>query len=156
MSHREDYTLKVDKKVWNDKPSDDFLTPDHKLHKSTGEIVTGGDATFKAMREDIYAPFVEHLHDPQYLVSWDDGDEHEMLGVASLFYNLAVPGEGEKIKDRAGKSWDGAIPAAFNFRYVKNGKDGYKLSRTAIFNDPTAAMVGMLKRGMMKPEDLMK
>lgn len=98
----------------------------------------------------------QHLHDPQFLVAWDDGDETEMLGVASLFYNLAASGEGNKVKDRNGKEWDGMIPAAFDFRYVKDGKNGYKLSRTAIYNDPTAAVVGMLKRGMMKPEDLMK
>lgn len=126
------------------------------MHKSTGEVVTGGDASFKAMREEIYAPLGQHLHDPQFLVAWDDGDETEMLGVASLFYNLAASGEGNKVKDRNGKEWDGMIPAAFDFRYVKDGKNGYKLSRTAIYNDPTAAVVGMLKRGMMKPEDLMK
>ncbi|KAH7392327.1 hypothetical protein DE146DRAFT_790847 [Phaeosphaeria sp. MPI-PUGE-AT-0046c] len=157
MKWMENYTVEiVDKKVWNDKPSDDYLTSDHKLNKSTGEVVSGGDASFSAMRDEIYAPLAQHFHDPQYLVAWDDGDEHEMIGVASLFYNLAIPGDGNKIKDRNGKSWDGVIPAAFHFRYVKDDEHGYKLSRTAIYNDPTAAVVGMLKRGMMKPEDLMK
>jgi hypothetical protein len=153
---REYYTTEiVDRKAWNDQPSSKFLTPDHTLHKSTGETVSGGDASFAALRDEIYAPLSAHCHDPQFLVAWEDGSETEMLGVASLYYNLAVAGEGAKVKDRNGKEWDGVIPAAFSFRYVKEG-DGYRLRRTGIYNDPTGVVVGMLKRGMMKAEDLVK
>jgi hypothetical protein len=132
------------------------MTNDHKLHKSTGEVVSGGDASFASLKNEIYAPLKDHLHDPQYVVCWEVENGWEMLGVATLYYNLAVPGEGNKVKGRQGKEWDGAIPSAFDFRYVKQSDGGIKLSRTAIFSDPTAAVVGMLKRGMMKPEDLLK
>ena len=81
-----------------------------------------------------------------------------MMGYATLYWNLAVPGKTESgggVKDDQGNVWDGAGPAAFNFRYRKvNG--GIRLSKTEIAADPTAVVVGMLKRGVMKPEDLLK
>nr|GFD60684.1 hypothetical protein [Tanacetum cinerariifolium] len=74
------------------------------------------------------------------------------------YWTLAVPGKqesGDKVKDAEGNEWDGAMPAAFNFKYRKDG-DGIRMSQTEIAADPSATIVGMLKRGMMKPEDLMK
>jgi hypothetical protein len=157
MTHtREVYTNAVDRKVWDTDPSSNWLTSNHILHKSTGETVSGGDASWKSLREEIYAPFSQHLHDPQLLVAWETDGGWEMLGVATLYWNLVAPGEGAKTKDSAGKAWDGAGPAAFAFRYENQGDGGIRLSKTAIYGDPTAAMVGMLKRGMLKPEDLMK
>jgi hypothetical protein len=78
-----------------------------------------------------------------------------MLGQATLYWNLVAKGDGKGgVKDKSGKQWDGAGPAAFRFGYVK-GEDGIKLDRTEIMADSTAAVVTMLKRGMMKPEDLL-
>ena len=76
--------------------------------------------------------------------------------MATLYWNLVAPGEGAKVKGRDGKEWDGATPAAFNFRYVKQSDGGIRLGKSVTFGDPTSAVVMMLKRGMMKPEDLMK
>ena len=155
-SNREEYTNAVDCKVWDTEPSSTYFTPTHTLHKSTGETVSGGDASWSSLRTQVYAPFSQHLHDPQFFVVWETEDGWEMLGVATLYWNLVAPGAGAKVKGRDGKEWDGAGPAAFNFRYVKLEDGGIRLCRTAIYADPTVAVVGMLKRGMMKAEDLVK
>ena len=60
-----------------------------------------------------------------------------------------------KVKDKEGNEWDGANPAAFNFAYRKVD-GGIRLAKTEIAADPTATVVEMLKRGMMKAEDLLK
>lgn len=77
-----------------------------------------------------------------------------MFGVAHLWWTLAAPGDSAKVKDASGKEWDGVTPGAFKFDYVKEG-GSIKLVRTEIFSDPSQAMVYMLKRGMIKPEDLL-
>ncbi|KAM3416201.1 hypothetical protein BST61_g7807 [Cercospora zeina] len=104
----------------------------------------------------VYAPLKERKHDPCYGTAVQTGsDTWEMCGIATPYWNLQVPGQGHNIPDSSGKTWDGAIPSAFKFAYKKEG-DGFKVSRTEIFSDPSAAIVAMLKTGMMKPKDLMK
>jgi hypothetical protein len=132
------------------------LTSDHTLVKSTGENVSGGDASWSSFSKELYAPFAQHLHDPQFCVVWETENGWGMIGIATLYWNLVVSGEGSKVKDKNGKEWDGAGPAGFNFRYVKQNNGEIKLSRTEIVADPTPAVVTMLKRGMMKPEDLLR
>ncbi|KAK3110986.1 hypothetical protein LTR53_014188 [Teratosphaeriaceae sp. CCFEE 6253] len=122
-------------------------TADWTLQKSTGEVVEGAEKAWAALAE-VYAPFGAHVHDPVFLVCWETGKGWDMLGIASLWYNLQAPGEG-KIKGFGGKEWDG-------FSYVKGGKDGVELARTEIYSDPSAALVQMLKRGMLTPEQLMQ
>ncbi|KAH7067199.1 hypothetical protein FB567DRAFT_634795 [Paraphoma chrysanthemicola] len=156
MKWMENYTYACDRKAWNTEPASAYLTSDHTLQKSTGEIVSGGDASWSIFREELYAPMSAHCHDPTNLVCWENETGWEMLGVANLWYNLAVAGEGEKVKDKQGKEWDGVIPAAFDFHYVKQGDGSIKLGKTSIYSNPTGAVVGMLKRGMMKPDDLLK
>lgn len=73
-----------------------------------------------------------------------------------MYWNLVVPGDGIKIKDKFGKEWDGAGPGAYDFQFTKQADGGIKVSKIAMFLDPTAAVVMMLKRGMMKAEDLLK
>lgn len=156
MAWMEKYTYAVDAKAWNSEPFSNWFTPDSVLQKSTGEVVTGGEAAWKSLREEVYAPFAAHYHDAQFLVTWETETGWEMFGVAALHWNLAVPGDGgAKVKDAKGNEWDGVGPAAFNFHYRKTG-EGIRLSKTAIYADPTAAVVAMLKRGMLKPEDMMK
>jgi hypothetical protein len=117
--------------------------------------VSGGDAFFASLSKDVFAPFSEHLHDPEFLVVWETSDGWGMLGQATLYWNLAVKGDGTGgVKDKSGKQWDGANRTAFRFGYVKE-EGGIKLDRTEIMADSTAAVVLMLKRGMMKAEDLL-
>lgn len=153
---REEYANAVDAKAWDNEPYSKWLTSEHVLHKSTGEVVSGGEMSWATLSKGVYAPFKEHLHDPSLIVAWEVGDGWEMLGVATLYWTLVAPGDGSKTKDRSGKEWDGSSPAGFNFHYVKQSDGGIKLNKTAIYSDPSAAMVTMLKRGMMKPEDLLK
>ncbi|KAK3075491.1 hypothetical protein LTR53_001108 [Teratosphaeriaceae sp. CCFEE 6253] len=150
-------------------------TADWTLQKSTGEVVEGAEKAWVALAE-VYAPFAAHVHDPVFLVCWETAKGWDMLGIASLWYNLQAPGEG-KIKGFGGEEWDGVLPSeypqswhhrwegsvlircvpgAFKFSYVKGGKDGVELARTEIYSDPSAALVQMLKRGMLTPEQLMQ
>ncbi|KAF2132492.1 hypothetical protein P153DRAFT_393472 [Dothidotthia symphoricarpi CBS 119687] len=152
----EEYTNAIDAKAWDKEPYSNWLAADHKLIKSTGEAVSGGDASWSSLSKEIYAPLSEHLHEPQFLVIWEVKDGWEMIGVATLYWNIVAPSHGAGVKDRLGKEWNGAGPAAFKFHYVKQSDGGIKLAGTAIFADPTAAVVAMLKGGMMKPEDLLK
>lgn len=116
--------------------------------------MSGGFASWAALSKEVYAPFSSHLHDPYFAVTWENDNGWEMIGAANLYWNLAAPGDGAKVKDSQGKEWDGKGPAAFKFRYVKQADGGIKMGSTEIFADPTAAVVTMLKRGMMSPEDL--
>lgn len=77
-----------------------------------------------------------------------------MFGIATLYWTLAAPGSEAKIKGKDGKEWDGATPSAFKFKYVK-ADGGIKLAKTEIYSDPSAAIVKMLKRGMITGEQLM-
>jgi hypothetical protein len=45
----------------------------------------------------------------------------------------------------------------FQFEYVKDasGPEGFKMSKNTSFSDPTPAIVEMIKRGMLKPEQLL-
>lgn len=159
-ARREQYTNAVDAKAWDSEPSSNWMTSDHKLYKSTGELVSGGEASFFCLSKELYAPFSAHLHDPDLLVCWESDGGWEMLGVATVYWNLAVPSAAtstsEKIKDRTGKEWEGAAPGAFAFKYAKQADGGIKLAKSAIYTDSTKAVVEMMKRGMIKPDDLMK
>jgi hypothetical protein len=52
---------------------------------------------------------------------------------------------------------DEAIVAMFQFEYVKDASasGGFKMSKNRSFSDPTPAVVEMIKRGMLKPEQLL-
>lgn len=154
---REQYTYKIDAKAV-DEVKKDWMADDHFLIRSTGQKDTGAQASLDALFKEIYAPFSKHAHVPTHLVCYEVDDGWEMMGLATVYWNLAVPGKqesGEKVKDKQGNEWDGAMPGGFNFHYRKEG-GGIRVTKTEIAADPTAAVVGMLKRGMLKPEDLMK
>lgn len=134
------------------------MTSDHVLIRTTGQKDSGAQASVDALYKEIYAPFAKWVHIPQHLICYEVDDGWEMIGLATLYWTLAVPGKaesGEKVKDAEGNEWDGCNPASFSFRYRKDG-EGIRLAKTEIAADPTLAVVGMLKRGMMKAEDLMK
>lgn len=154
---REQYTYAIDGKE-REKVKNDWMDPDHVLTRSTGQKDKGADASVGALYNEIYAPFAKWSHVPEQLVAYEVDDGWEMIGLAMLYWTLAVPGKqesGSKVKDKEGNEWDGVTPASFVFGY-KKVDGGIRLKKTDITADPTAAVVGMLKRGMMKPEDLMK
>ncbi|KAF2629221.1 hypothetical protein BU25DRAFT_409129 [Macroventuria anomochaeta] len=157
MKWMEQYTLTYDSKAY-DEIKNNLLTDDHLLVRTTGQKHQGAQASADAMYKEIYAPFAKWSHVPYHIIAYEVDDGWEMMGLATLYWTLAVPAKqesGDKVRDAEGNEWDGANPAAFNFRYRKVG-DGIRLAKTEIAADRTAAVVGMLKRGMMKPEDLLK
>lgn len=155
---REQYTNAFDSKA-HDEILKNFMADDHFLVRTTGQKDHGAKASLDALSNEVYAPFAKYTHIPNHLITYEVDDGWEMMGYATLYWNLAVPGKTEsgdgKVKDAQGREWDGANPAAFNFRYRKVD-GGIRLCKTEIAADPTSAVVGMLKRGMMKAEDLMK
>ena len=127
-------------------------TADWTFQKSTGEKIEAGEKSWHKLRE-VYGPFSEHVHDPTFLLAWETSEGWGMIGLANLWWKLAVGGD-STIKGHGGKEWDGVTPSAFKFAYRKEGKE-IKLASTEIYSDPSAALVQMLKRGMLKPEQLM-
>jgi len=155
---REQYTAAFDSKS-HDELLNNLMTSDHLLVRTTGQKDEGAEASIAALSKEIYAPFAQYTHIPTHLVTYEVSDGWEMVGYATLYWNLAVPGKTEggetKVRDGQGREWDGCNPAAFNFKY-RRVDGGIRLCKTEIAADPTSAVVGMLKRGMMKAEDLMK
>ncbi|KAJ9639319.1 hypothetical protein H2201_008311 [Coniosporium apollinis] len=157
MAWMEKYTNMFDSRAAFDAPHSDWHTSDYTLHEANGTIVSGGEAGWAALK-NIYSPFSAHLHDPTFLIWWETEKGWEMIGQADMCANLAAPG-GQKKKDRNGNEWDVIIPSAFHFEYVKDDgaqHDGILLRRTEILADSGPAVVEMMKRGMLKPEELMK
>lgn len=156
MKWMEHYTKEIiDKRAW-DTPVSSYHTHAFSLQKSTGEVIHGAENAWKSLTQDVYAPFSSQCHDPTFAMVWEKENGWGMFGIANLYYNLVVPGDGEKVK-AVGSEWDGVVPAAFRFSYTHNGSgEDIKLEKTEIFNDPSAAIVMMMKRGMLKPDDLMK
>lgn len=155
MKWMEHYTTDIiDARKFDLATRESGLTDDWTLQKSTGEVIEGAEKAQAALKE-LYAPFSAHFHQPSYLVCWETERGWDMLGVANLWWTLVAPGKEEKMKGPDGKEWDGVTPSAFRFKYAKGGKDGVELYKTEIFSDPSAAMVKMLQRGMLKPEQLM-
>jgi len=153
---RESYTKAIDRKIWDTESCSEWLTSNHTLDKSAGGTVSGGDASWKALSEEVYGPFSEYLHDPHLLIVWETTSGWEMIGVATLYWNLKAPGDCTKTKDSTSKEWDGSSPAAFNFGFEKQSDGGIRIAKTASFANSTKAIGEMLKRGMLKPEDLTK
>lgn len=133
-------------------------TDDFVYQKATGELIQGGYAAIEALKE-TYAPFTENKHEPRCLSCWETDDGWEMMGEAMLFGDLQAPGEKDQIHaDANGRKWDLAIPSSFHFTYVKDPDarhDGIRLAKSVIYSDSFPAVKEMLKRGMMKPEQLM-
>ncbi|CAG5137076.1 uncharacterized protein ALTATR162_LOCUS35 [Alternaria atra] len=156
MKWMEDYINAVDAhKALDNEPYSNWVSSSHIFTKSTGETISGGAASWTTLGKELYTPFASHLHDPFLLLCWENEEGWEMFGAATLYWNLAVSGDGQKVKDRKGREWDGAGPASFKSTYVR--QDGeIRLAGTQIFADQTGAMRTMLKRGMLKREDLLK
>ena len=100
----------------------------------------------------VYAPFAAHLHDPEFLVSWETKDGYGMMGIASLYFNLHGPAP-EAVTGRDGKKWHGVVQAAYRFFYVKDN-EGFKMKETKIFADLGPVLKTMLQNKMIDGEGL--
>jgi len=159
LKFMEHFTVDIlDGRKWDSEPSS-FYCSDFILQKSDGTVIKGAEEGWAAVQQ-IYGPFTAQTHEPNYLMANETADGWHAIGEARLFVNLPgspSPGE-QKVKDGKGKEWDAVIPSAFEFHYVKDesAEMGMKLALTKIFGDPLPALGPLLKRGVLKPEDLLK
>jgi len=154
MKWMEAYTLDMESHTFDPK----WYTSDFSLHKADGRVFNGLEGALVGLRE-TYAPLPKHFHEPYYLSCIETQDGWEMLGQARAY--AILPGKPAidevKVKDNIhGLEWDIALPAAFKFRYVKdtNGPDGILMSRTELMSDSGPALKRLLKRGVLKWQDL--
>jgi hypothetical protein len=133
-----------------------FHTDDFTFTKSDGTVLPPGEASWKGWLEG-YAAFSEHLHEPRYSCIYERDGGWEMIGIANIYANLVAPGEKTK-KDASGRQWDIFVPGAFLFTCVKDpaGPKGFKVKSMTVFGDGVPVVGEMIKRGMVKPEDLAK
>jgi len=133
-----------------------FHTDDFIFTKSDGTVLAPGEASWKGWLEG-YAPFVKHFHEARYACLYERNGGWEMVGFANIYGNLPVPGEKTK-KDSFGGQWDIVVPGAFLFVIVKDptGPKGFKMKSMTVYGDGVPVVSEMIKRGMVKPEDLSK
>jgi hypothetical protein len=163
MKWMEDYTKATDQRIWNSNPEahKDWLTPDFKYYKADGSVVSGAEKAWTEGIPATYAVFKEYQHEPNFLICWETKDGWEMIGQASLFMTFPGDGDGpggvEKVKDLNGKEWDAVTPGGFHFDYVKDESaknGGILLRRCHIFADSGPGMMVMIKKGLIKAQDL--
>lgn len=137
-------------------PYTQFHTDDFVFTKSDRTVLSPGEASWKGWREG-YAPFTEHLREARYCCVYECDGGWEMVGIATVYANFAVPGEKTKT-DRSGRQWDIAIPGALLFNCVADasGPKGFKVKSISLSGDGVPVVGEMLKRGMVIPEDLAK
>ena len=133
-----------------------FHTDDFTFTKSDGTVLPPGEASWKGWLEG-YAPFIEHFHEARYACIYERNGSWEMVGFANVYANLLVPGEKTKT-DLSGRQWDVVVPEAFLFTCVNYSADpkGFKVKTMTIYGDGVPVVGEMIKRGMVKPEDLSK
>lgn len=157
MAWMEEYTNALDTGDFS-VPWSDWHAPEFEFHRANGVVDRGGEQAWNGVKE-VYGNFASFTHTPQFLVSWETEDGWAMLGIANLY--AILPGSsdgGEKVTDSKNKKWDVVVPSAFHFDYVKSDKakhHGILLKKTRIFGDSGPVVVGLLKRGIIKPEQLM-
>ncbi|OCK73883.1 hypothetical protein K432DRAFT_387140 [Lepidopterella palustris CBS 459.81] len=133
-----------------------FHSDDFTFTKSDGTILPPGEASWKGWLEG-YAPFIEHFHETRYVCIYERNGGWEMVGFANVYANLLVPGEKTKT-DLSGRQWDVVVPGAFLFTCTKDpaGPKGFKVKSLTLYGDGVPVVGEMIKRGMVKPEDLSK
>lgn len=85
-------------------------------------------------------------------------DGWEFVGEATLFIDL--PKEGiKKAVDLEGRRWDLGVECMFRFNFVKDWTakhDGIRIRSMQIYSDSGPVVGEMLRRGIMKTEDLVR
>lgn len=137
-------------------PYTQYHTDDFVFTKADGTVLLPGEASWKGYLEGV-AHFTEHLHQARYCCLYERNGGWEMMGIAQIYANLAVPGDRTKT-DMSGRQWDVCIPGAFLFTCVSDpsGPKGFKVKSLTVYGDGTPVVGEMIKRGMIKPEDLAK
>jgi len=131
-----------------------WLTDDFSFTKPNGETISGGAPAWAALLE-LYSPLTEHYHEPRWGMIWETENGYILAGCAIMYGNFPVPGE-KKYKDLKGREWDVSGPGAFHFEYVKDpsGPKGMKMKSQKIYANVLGLAAGMVKRGMITPEQV--
>lgn len=151
MDHRD----ALDNGSMKTKPYTEFHSKNFVFTKPDGTSFDPGQSSFDAMMEG-YSPFTEHLHEVHYLCAYEHNGQWENMASANIFANLLVPGEKTKT-DLSGRKWDVSSPAAVRFQYETDsgGPRGFKLKSMTVYGDGVPLVSEMIKRGMVKPEQLL-
>lgn len=140
--------------IWN---AGNLVSPDFEYAKSDGTIFPRGKASWDGVTA-TYQFFTKWYHEPYFFTAFelDDGSGYALNGSAQIYYNLPGDATGAGVKDAQGRQWQGKIPGGFYFEYKKDqgGKDGLKITSTAITSDTGPIVVQLLQRGVLKPSDL--
>jgi hypothetical protein len=126
-------------------------TADFVYNNSDGTKYDGFEAAYAAIQQ-IYTPFAGFSHEPSFFNCWETEEGWEMVGTATMYADLPVPGGEKTNEDLHGKKWDLGLPGMFHFWYVKDdsGPGGFKMKRSDVFSDTFPAVQEMVKRGMIK------
>lgn len=134
---------------------DKWFTPDFTIVKADGSVHEGLQKAFASL-QSTYGPLTEYHHQPTYGVITETSNGWSCVGVADLFYSLPGQGASAGAADNTGKKFDGVIPGAFIFNFVKSdkGPDGLQLNKITLFSDSGPIVVQLLQRGVLKPADI--
>lgn len=143
-------------------PWSEWHTDDYTFIAPNGIVTAGGETAVTATQDD-YRAFTAFIHEPVWACVYQDGEggPWHVVAEAAVFADLPETGTAreKKFKDREGKKWDVKVGGMFRFEFVGvEGAvhDGLKMRRLTCFCDTAPMAAEMLKRGLMKPEDLMK
>ncbi|KAL8795148.1 MAG: hypothetical protein Q9195_002303 [Heterodermia aff. obscurata] len=151
-----------DQQAWNTNHFSEWHHADWHLTKADNSVVSGGHEVWTEGIPSIYGPFAGHLHDPTFLIVWETEEGYEMIGEANVFLDLGGAEEGEggkKEKDSKGKEWDAVMPGSFHFWFARaeggeGNTHGLVMKRTQLFADSAPVKSLMVKKGLLKKEDL--
>jgi len=140
-------------------PYSDWHTDDYTFIKPNGEVTTGGDPAFKASQE-LYSAFTSSLHEPKWACAWETPNIWYVVGEATVYGDFPDTGtERKRFLDRTGRTWDIRLHGMFQFEFVKEKDtihDGMKLKRLQVYCDTNPLVMEMLKKGMIKADDISK
>ncbi|RAL08538.1 uncharacterized protein BO97DRAFT_460634 [Aspergillus homomorphus CBS 101889] len=139
-------------------PYTDWVTDDFTFVKPNGERCTGGEPAWDAMKLD-YAAFKLSHHEPSWVCVVDLEDGWEFIGEGKLYIDLPEEGKEEKtVYDLDGRPWDLGVESMFRFRFVKTESavnDGIRIRRFQFYSDSGPVLAEMLKREIVRPQDLL-
>ncbi|KAB8225049.1 hypothetical protein BDV33DRAFT_198895 [Aspergillus novoparasiticus] len=139
-------------------PWSDWVTDDYTYIKPNGQRFTGGETAWEASKAD-YSAFKLSYHEPKWVCVAEKVDGWEFVGEATLFIDLPREGGIKKAVDLDGRRWDLGLECMFRFNFVKDWTakhDGIKIRSMQIYSDSGPVVEEMLRRGIMKPEELLR
>jgi hypothetical protein len=124
--------------------------------KSNGESFTGKQAFDQGIAD--YGMFADYAHEPTFGVFTPNADGgYRLFGYAKLYVDLpGSEGVNNTHEDLKGRKWEIVAHGAFIFDVEKadDSPFGFRLTYQQTFADPTPILGEAIKRGLIKPENL--